>query len=246
MTKEEKFTRPSITVFYPFLNDWGTIGSLVALAADTLEKLTDDWEIIIVNDGSKKKDRQALEAVARKIKGVRLVHHKKNRGYGAALRTGFKEAKKDLIFYTDGDAQYDVRELVKLYKKMDMEDEKLGMVNGYKIKRRDPLHRVVAGRVYHHLVKIFFRLPIRDTDCDFRLIKSLALNKIKLKENTGTICVELVKALDLAGYKIAEVPVNHYWRWSGKSQFFNFRRLIRVGRDLVKLWWRLMVRRDYR
>lgn len=237
---------PSISIFFPFLNDWGTVGSLVALAAATADKLTDDWEIIIVNDGSRKQDREALQMVVDKVnskgKRVRIIDHDKNRGYGGALRRGFQEAKKDLVFYTDCDAQYDPRELEKLYKAL---NENIDMVNGYKIKRSDPMHRIVAGRVYHYLVKFAFGLPIKDTDCDFRLIRRKVLTAVRLFENTGTICVELVKKIDHQGYKIAEVPVHHYWRTSGKSQFFNFNRLATTGTNLLKLWWKLMVKRDF-
>jgi len=237
---------PSITVFYPFLNDWGTIGSLVVLAADTLRRVTDDWEVIVVDDGSDEKSREALEAVVGEVKGARIIRHAQNRGYGGALRTGFTNAKKDLVFYTDGDAQYDVRELTLLLKKMDMDNAHLGMVNGYKIKRHDPLHRIIAGRVYHYIVKFFFRLPIRDTDCDFRLIKRHVFKDFTLQESTGTICIELVKSIDHAGYTIIEVPVHHFWRFSGKSQFFNFNRLFRTFLALFNLWWRLMVENKYR
>lgn len=236
---------PSITVFYPFLNDWGTVGSLVALAADTLEKITDDWEILIIDDGSEKDAQEALKAVVRLIKNTRIIHHPKNLGYGAVLRTGFKNAKKELIFYTDGDAQYDPRELVELLKKMELDNSRLGMVNGYKIKRSDPTHRVIAGQLYHYIVKFFFQLPIRDTDCDFRLLKKEVLNAITLKESSGTICVELVKTIDHAGYTIAEVPVHHYWRTSGKSQFFNFNRLFHTFIALIKLWIRLIIQKRY-
>lgn len=107
------------------------------------------------------------------------------------------------------------------------------------------MHRIIAGRVYHHLVKFAFQLPIRDTDCDFRLIRRKVFTKVKLFENTGTICVELVKKIDYLGFNIAEVPVHHYWRTSGKSQFFNFKRLFKTGTNLFKLWWKLMVKKDY-
>ena len=193
--------KPSITIMFPFLNDWGTVGSLVALAIETAKKWTDDWEVIIVNDGSKKEDREALEMITRHEGPgrIRIIDHEKNRGYGGALRSGFAAANKDLIFYTDCDAQYDPREMTLLIEKMKPD---IGLVNGYKIKRSDPPHRVIAGRIYHYLVKSFFGIPIRDTDCDFRLIRRKVFDKVKLFENTGTICTELVKKIDYHGYKI--------------------------------------------
>ncbi|OGG00077.1 glycosyl transferase [Candidatus Gottesmanbacteria bacterium RIFCSPHIGHO2_02_FULL_39_14] len=236
--------KPSITIMFPFLNDWGTAGSLVALAIETAKKWTDDWEVIIVNDGSKKEDREALEMITRHEGPgrIRIIDHEKNRGYGGALRSGFAAANKDLIFYTDCDAQYDPREMTLLIEKMKPD---IGLVNGYKIKRSDPPHRVIAGRIYHYLVKSFFGIPIRDTDCDFRLIRRKVFDKVKLFENTGTICTELVKKIDYHGYKIIEVPVHHFWRTSGKSQFFNFSRLYKTGTNLLKLWWKLIIKRQY-
>lgn len=226
---------------FPFLNDWGTVGSLVALAIETAKKHTDDWEVVIVNDGSKKADREALGMIINESR-IRIIDHKENQGYGGALRSGFSAARKELVFYTDCDAQYDPRELSLLIEKM---SDDVGMVNGYKIRRNDPIHRIWAGRIYHYLVKRAFFLPIRDTDCDFRLIRREVFQKIKLYENTGTICVELVKKIDQAGFKIVEVPVHHFWRTSGKSQFFNFKRLYKTGTNLFKLWWKLIVKKDF-
>lgn len=234
----------SISIMFPFLNDWGTVGSLVSLAIATAQKYTDNWEVIIVNDGSKKEDREALELIVNSSleEKIRIIDHERNRGYGGALRSGFAACRKDLVFYTDCDAQYDPRELTILYKALKPD---VDMVNGYKIKRSDPLHRIIAGRAYHYLVKFAFGLPIRDTDCDFRLIRRKVFRQVKLFENTGTICTELVKKIDYFGYKIAEVPVHHFWRTSGKSQFFNFKRLYKTGLNLFKLWWKLMVKGNY-
>lgn len=246
----------------------------MGLAISTVEKLTDDWEVIIVDDGSRKEDREALEmiinATMRQCNNetmknrIKIIHHQKNKGYGGALRTGFTQAKKDLIFYTDCDAQYDPRELTNLYKAMEPSNAfatagKVGMVNGYKIKRNDPWFRILAGRVYHYIVKFSFGLPIRDTDCDFRLIRREVFNpsassgrpsaddsgRVRLFEDTGTICVELVKKINHAGYTIVEVPVHHFWRTSGKSQFFNFGGLAKTGINLAKLWYKLIIQKEY-
>ena len=236
----------SITIMFPFLNDWGTVGSLIALAVETVKKYTGNWEVVIVNDGSMQSNREALEMIVKLLnengRRIKIVTHEKNRGYGGALRSGFTAATKDLIFYTDCDAQYDPRELTKLLDKMTAET---GLVNGYKIKRSDPLHRVIAGRVYHYLVAAAFAIPVRDTDCDFRLIRREVFKKVRLFENTGTICVELVGKINHFGYKISEVPVHHFWRTSGKSQFFNFRRLSATAGNLCKLWWKLRVKKDF-
>jgi hypothetical protein len=115
------------------------------------------------------------------------------------------------------------------------------IVNGYKIKRHDPWYRVWIGKMYHAITKLAFGFTIRDVDCDFRLMRRELLNRIQLEHNSGVICVEMIKKLHDIGAHFAEVPVNHFFRASGKSQFFNFRRVFRVGIDLVRLWWRLVL-----
>lgn len=231
-----------LTIFFPYLDDWATIGSLLLLADIQARKITPNYELIVVNDGSNIKSTQALEVYKKQVPKLRLINHQHNMGYGGALRSGFKSARGELIFYTDGDGQYDVRELELLYRAY---RPGIGMVNGYKTKRHDPWYRILLGSLYHRFVKVAFQLPIRDTDCDFRLIESRVFENVKLFENTGTICVELVKKIDHFGYKIKEVAVSHYDRPSGFSQFFNFWRLYKTFIRLCKLWWKLIVTKSY-
>ncbi|HZU06957.1 MAG TPA: glycosyltransferase family 2 protein [Chloroflexota bacterium] len=233
----------SISAFFPAYNDAGTIASMVVMADRTLRQLTDDYEIIVVNDGSPDHTGEVLEELAARYPRLRVITHPRNRGYGGALRSGFAHATKELVFYTDGDAQYDPRELALLLPALTPD---VDLVNGYKIQRHDPLHRIIIGRIYHHLVRVLFRLRLRDVDCDFRLMRRRIFEQIDLQEDSGVICVELMTKVQQAGFRIAEVPVHHYHRAYGKSQFFNFRRIARVGRDLVRLWWQLIWRDEFR
>jgi glycosyltransferase involved in cell wall biosynthesis len=233
--------KPSISVFFPAYNDAGTIASLVVLADRTCRQLTDDYEVIVVNDGSPDHTGDILAELAAKYTNLRIVTHEKNRGYGGALRTGFASATKDLIFYTDGDAQYDARELALLVPLM---TDDIDIVNGYKISRSDPWHRIIIGNIYRTIIKLAFGLKIRDVDCDFRLIRRKEFNKVRLFSNSGTICVEMVKSLQDAGLRFAECPVHHFHRAYGKSQFFNFKRLFKTFKDLSALWWKLVIKRD--
>lgn len=235
---------PSISAFFPCYNDGGTIASMVLAVKLTLEELTDDYEIIVVDDGSSDYSREILRELARKYECLRLVFHERNRGYGGALRHGFATASKEYIFYTDGDAQYDPRELKLLVEVIQLRDG-IDLVNGYKIGRSDPLYRVIIGWIYQVIIKQVFRLRLRDVDCDFRLIRRSVFDTVTLEFDSGVICVELMKKIQDAGFGLAEVPVHHYHRAYGTSQFFRFRRLVRVARDLTCLWWKLMVRREH-
>lgn len=225
----------SVSIFYPCYNDWGTIGSMVLLTIETAERLGIDYDLTIVDDGSSERTLAVLDEIEARFPSVRVIRHEKNRGYGGALRTGFRAATRKWIFYTDGDAQYDVRELEVLLEKAWPD---VDLVQGYKIQRHDPLHRIIIGRIYHWIVKIAFGLPVRDTDCDFRLLRRSMFDTFELTSTSGTICAELMKKIHRGGYRIVEVPVHHYERSFGKSQFFNFRRLLRVARQLAKLWLR--------
>jgi glycosyltransferase involved in cell wall biosynthesis len=225
-----------ISVFFPAYNDGGTIASMVLSAILVLQSLTDDYEVIVVNDGSSDYTRDILDELDRKYDVVRVLHHEKNKGYGGALRTGFANASKEFIFYTDGDAQYDVRDLPGLWEQV---SDGVDMVQGYKISRSDPLHRLIIGRIYHWMAKLAFGLRLKDVDCDFRLMRRSVFDKVQLESDSGVICVEMMKKIQDAGFNIVQVPVHHFHRAYGRSQFFNFRRIFRVARDLCRLWMEL-------
>jgi glycosyltransferase involved in cell wall biosynthesis len=235
--------KPGLSVFFPAYNDSGTIASLVITALQSARRLTPDCEIIIVNDGSADATASIADELARTYPEVRVVHHERNRGYGGALRTGFASATRDLVFYTDGDAQYDPAEMAVLWERF---DGSVDLVNGYKISRSDPLHRVIIGRIYHHTVRLMFGLTVRDIDCDFRLMRRTIFDRVTLEKDSGVICLEMMKKIQDAGFRIAEVPVHHYHRAYGRSQFFNFRRLARTAVDVAKLWVALVVRGEHR
>jgi glycosyltransferase involved in cell wall biosynthesis len=233
---------PGLSIFFPAYNDSGTIASLVITALRTARKLTPDHEVIVINDGSKDATADILDELASIYPQVRVVHHEKNRGYGGALRSGFATASRELVFYTDGDAQYDPAEMEALWRRF---DGSVDLVNGYKISRSDPLHRILIGRVYHHTVKLMFGLTVRDVDCDFRMMRRSIFDTVQLEKNSGVICLEMMKKITDGGFRIAEVPVHHYHRAYGKSQFFNFGRLYRTAVDVFKLWYALVVRKEH-
>lgn len=233
--------RHSVSIFYPCYNDWGSMGSMVLLTIQTAERLELDYDITLIDDGSAQHTQELLEQIKVHFPEVQIVHHEQNKGYGGALRSGFAAATKEWIFYTDGDAQYDVREMELLFEHAGPE---VDVVQGYKIERHDPLHRIVIGRIYHWLVKLAFGLKLRDVDCDFRLIRREMFDRVHLVSDSGVICAEMMTKMQRAGARVVQVPVHHFQRAHGKSQFFNFRRIARVAYQLIGLWVRLVVLRQ--
>ena len=233
-------TIPGLSIFFPAYNDAGTIPSMVLMAQIAARSITDDFEIIVVDDGSQDHTALVLEELEKQVPCLRVIRHPQNRGYGGALRTGFASASKEWIFYTDGDAQYNPLELPNLVEAL---REGIDVVNGCKIHRNDPLIRIILGGIYNFGVKILFGLRLKDIDCDYRLMRKAIFNTIQLESTTGSICVEMIKKIQDAGYTFAEVPVSHYHRQYGHSQFFNWRRLLRTAQHLFNLWWKLVVKK---
>ena len=229
---------PGLSIFFPAYNDSGTIASMVVRAVQTAAALTPDYEVIVVNDGSADATAVIADEMARTYAHVRVVHHQVNRGYGGALQTGFRAATKEWVFYTDGDAQYDPAEMAALWAAVTPD---IDVVNGYKISRADPLHRVIIGRIYHHTVSLLFGLTVRDVDCDFRMIRRRVFERIALEKTSGVICLEMMKKIEDAGFRIAEVPVHHFHRAFGKSQFFNLSRIAHTVIDVARLWFSMVV-----
>jgi glycosyltransferase involved in cell wall biosynthesis len=226
-------------VFFPAFNDAPTIGALVDDAFAVLNDYAADHEVIVVNDGSRDATAHILAAMVNKYTPrMRVVTHAANRGYGAALGSGFAAATKELVFYTDGDGQYDVKELPKLLDRMSSE---VGLVNGYKLERNDPQHRIWIGRAYNAFARFLFRIRIRDVDCDFRLIRRRLLDEVSLVSTSGAICVELVRKLELTNFRVEEVGVHHYPRLHGRSQFFRTRSLLKTLHQLLRLYVELVL-----
>lgn len=232
---------PSLSVFFPAYNDAPSLPPLVRATFAVLEGHVADFEVIVVNDGSSDKTAEVLELLSAEFSPyLRVVTHVKNRGYGGALRSGFGASRKEFVFYTDGDGQYDVSEIPLLLEHV---GPNTGLVNGYKLERQDPAHRIWIGNVYNFCARLLFRIRIRDIDCDYRLIRRELLEKIHLTSTSGTICVELVRKLELSGCDVAEVCVHHYARQHGRSQFFRVRSLAITFYQLLRLWVRTVILR---
>jgi glycosyltransferase involved in cell wall biosynthesis len=203
-----------------------------------LKRITDDYEIIVVDDASTDNSAAILTGLLAEMPHLRVVRHEANRGYGGALISGFQAATKDYVFYTDGDGQYDPSELVNLAAAM---LPGVDVVNGYKISRQDPWYRQVIGSFYQHTTRQMFGFPIRDVDCDFRLLRRYVFDCLQLESSDGAICIELVRKLKDSGFRLTETPVHHYARAYGTSQFFKPKRIARALRGVASWYVRLVL-----
>jgi glycosyltransferase involved in cell wall biosynthesis len=225
----------SISVFFPCYNEQENVGRTVEKALDVLEKLNADFEVIIVDDGSSDDTGRIADEIAGRDGRVRVVHHRRNLGYGAALQSGFKAATKELVFYTDGDGQFDISEMPPLLRLM----ERYDIVSCYRLNRRDPIIRKINGWCWTRLVCLLFGLKIRDIDCAFKLYKRQMFDKIELSSTGALIDAEILARAVRKGYCITQKGVHHYPRTAGKQSGANVRVIIRAFKELFKLQSRI-------
>jgi len=209
----------SLTIFFPFYNDEGTVGRQIRLAFEVGKKFTNDLEVIAIHGGnSADQTFQRIKEIKKEFPKLVIIDKTKNTEGYAVIKYGLKKASKEWVFYTDGDAQYHLEEdLEQLIKKQ--LKTKADIVNGYKKSREDGFIRTVLGGCYKIFSKKLFNLPIRDVDCDFRLIRKSFLDKFELESTDSTILPELIKKLELSKAKFSEVAVSHYRRAYGKSSY---------------------------
>jgi glycosyltransferase involved in cell wall biosynthesis len=212
----------SLSIFFPAYNDAKIIPYLICKTYHIAPKVAQDFEIIVVNDGSKDDTAEVLQLLKKSYPKLRVINHEKNKGYGGALISGFAASKKEWVFYTDGDGQYRIEELPKLVEKVTND---IDVINGYKLKRGDGLLRQTTGTTYNRILHGTYKIPIRDIDCDYRLIRNSLMKNIHLSVKSGMICLELIIKLAEAGARFREVGVHHDRRWIGKSEFLRFSHL---------------------
>ena len=222
----------SLSIFFPAYNDAASLPALLSETFRVAGQSLHDYEVIVVNDGSRDSTADVLSDIQRSNSRLRVVTHDTNRGYGGALRSGIAAATKDYIFYTDGDGQYDVGELPLL---LAPAARGAAWVNGYKRRREDPWHRILIGAVYCQFVRRLFGIRLRDVDCDFRLARRQVLQSLPLRSSGGAICVEMVWGLEQLGLRAVELAVTHRRRLHGKSQFFRLKPLWKTMRELAAL-----------
>jgi hypothetical protein len=232
-----------LRIFFPFYNDSGTVKTQIDKAYQIGKEVAENLEVIALHGGNSKDDtyQQILEA-KNHYKDLKIVDKSDNQEGYAVIKEGFKTASKEWVFYTDGDAQYNLEELPKLVQKQ--KETGADVVNGYKINRKDNVLRIFFGEVYRLFSKILFSFPIRDVDCDFRLINNNILKKINLTSKDASILPELIVKLALQNAKFAQIPVGHNPRIYGKSNYtvFSLAKEKLVG-DL-KLFWKIKFKKN--
>ncbi len=227
----------SLSVFFPAYNEEGNIQRTTEKAIEVLKTKNLEWEILIINDGSKDKTGEIADELAKKYKNIKVVHQE-NGGYGMALRAGFENAKYDWIVYTDGDGQFDFSEIDKFLDKADSAD----YIIGYRIKRQDPFYRLIFAKLWAVSVFTLFWIWVKDFDCGFKLINKRVLNKIEpLESKRGAmINAELIIKTKKYGFKIAQVGVLHYPRLAGSPTGANIKVIVQSYIDLLKLYFKLL------
>jgi glycosyltransferase involved in cell wall biosynthesis len=235
LTDSDQSEPVSISVFFPCYNEQDNVARTAEQALKVLEQLNAEFEIIIVNDGSSDNTGQIADELAGRDDRIKVVHHPTNLGYGAALQSGFKAASKKLVFYTDGDGQFDIAEMPALLPLINKYD----IVSCYRLNRRDSLVRKINAWCWTKLVCFLFDMKVRDIDCAFKLYKREIFDNINMSSSGALIDAEILARAARRGYTITQTGVHHYPRTAGKQTGANIRVILRAFRELFRLYNRI-------
>jgi len=221
----------SLSIVMPAYNEEPNVAAAIRAAAAAASKLVSDWEVVIVNDGSRDGTAARVEEERQKDPRVRLISFPQNQGFGAALKTGLKAGEKSLVFYTDSDLQFDLAQIGDLLPHI----EKFPIVIGYRTNRQDHWVRLLNAWAWGRLQYVLFGLNVRDIDCGFKLFRREVVQALPMHSNGAFISTEILLRSQAAGYRIHEVPVQHYPRKAGAPTGANFRVIARAFRELWTL-----------
>jgi glycosyltransferase involved in cell wall biosynthesis len=222
-----------LSVVLPAFNEEANIDEVVRKCVAYLEKRIPEYELLVVNDGSRDRTGEILNRLAGELPRLRPLHHPENRGYGAALRTGFDAATKRFVFYMDGDGQFDIDDLDKLLPLATDDDN---IVTGFRIERRDPFVRRLNAKLFGGwLVRIMLNVRVRDLNCAFKLIPKKVLDAITLESTSALINAEMYGRAVRKGFGIKEVGVHHYPRTAGVQTGAHLSVIIKAFYDLFRL-----------
>jgi len=221
----------SLSVFFPCYNEEANVERTTLAALDACRSISDDFEIIIVDDGSQDRTGEIADRLAREQKCVRAVHNRPNRGYGGALQRGFKAATKEWVFYTDGDGQFDFKEIPKLLDLLDRYD----IVSAYRLDRCDSFIRRLNGWGWTMLCNWVLGMRIRDIDCAFKIYPRRLFDEIPMASEGALIDAEILARAGRRGYRIGQVGVHHHPRTAGEQSGANFKVIARAFVELLRL-----------
>ncbi len=227
----ERRSPVSISVFFPCYNEQANVARVTEQAVGVLDELDADYEIILVDDGSADDTGRIADEIAAGNDRIRVIHHERNLGYGAALQSGFRAARKELVFYTDGDGQFDIGEMPALLPLMADYD----IVSCYRIDRQDNLVRKINGWLWTRVVGRVFSMRIRDVDCAFKLYRRRLFDEITMESTGALIDTEILARAIRKGYTITQKGVHHYPRTAGRPTGANVQVILRAFQEL----WRL-------
>ncbi|HPM24918.1 MAG TPA: glycosyltransferase family 2 protein [Phycisphaerae bacterium] len=222
----------SLTIMYPCYNEEANVERVTRAAVETARAIADDWEVVIVNDGSRDRTGEIADRLAAELPNVRAVHNRPNRGYGGALARGFREARKDWIFYTDGDGQFDFNEISKLLPLLATHD----IVSCYRLDRKDSFMRKLNAFAWSTLVNLLFHIGLRDIDCAFKIYPRTFIERIEMRSTGALIDTEMLAKARNLGYSIAQLGVHHYPRTAGAQTGANLKVIARAFKELFKLY----------
>jgi len=221
----------SLSIILPAFNEAANIRHVVEEAYQTIPTLTPIFEIIVVNDGSKDGTGDICDQLVEEFPDVRIVHHPRNRGYGAALKSGIERARYDIIFFTDSDRQFDLKEVAALLEETDAYD----IVAGYRARRQDPPHRLVFAWGWNILVRIVLGVRIRDIDCAFKAFNRYVFDSIQIQSVGAMVNTEIFAQASRFGMTVKEVRVSHFPRRHGKPTGSNVAVIMKAFRELIKM-----------
>ena len=229
----------SLSVFFPSHNEVDNIGPLVSKTVEVLDPLIADYEILIIDDGSTDGTPELADRLAERFPSVRAIHHDVNRGYGGAVKTGIASAAKDWIFFTDGDAQFDIGEIEKFLPHTDEFDT----IVGYRMDRQDPIHRKLFAFCWGTLIRLLFGFRVRDLDCAFKLFRRRFFDGVTLRAEGAVITVEIFATMVKENARIKQVGVHHYPRTAGEQSGGSPKVILRAFHELFKLYGSLQNKR---
>lgn len=222
----------ALSLVFPAFNEADNLPILLESAVKIGDQLGVAFEIVIVDDGSLDESAGLLARWCARDPRVRSVHHVTNLGYGAALRAGLREARGELVFFSDADLQFDLREIARLLE----HTEEVEIVAGYRAPRRDPWLRRAIAAVWGRLVRLLFDLPVRDIDCAFKIFRREVLDAIPIESIGAFVNTEILARAQAAGFRIKQIPVSHHPRRAGSQSGAHPRVILRALLELSQLY----------